>query len=441
MIVSFILIIGCSNTNDIYIDNTDNNVIKPKPKDIQQTTAKQPTIQIQETTKIVEISKQTNEDNVIKTEDKDKNIQPQHTKQDRVIVDTIEDSNDNMKIDAKVDSNETNTTIVSNIDNNETNTTAIVDNNETNATVVVDNSIKIAVLYPSKTLGKYSQDMINSIISYMLFTNKDFKIKTYDTIDLKPNNVIQKLDTIYQDNFTNIIALIDKDVLSEVISYENINKLKIYLPLVKSFEPHKSLIYGSISYEKQIAKLYTLLEYDNVGVFIDRGYLSQKLKGIIEKYKPKFIRDMVGLYSNYKRYFRRYRRSFKNKYIFLNASLVNNSIMLSQLRANDIKIKQVFSSQVSYSPLILTLTQKKDRKNLIIANSIGKSDDRLIAYSELLNSDIVYNWVNYSSLVGLDYFITGNKSGLVSDRVDNNQVDFNIELMRANGSKFELYIP
>ena len=55
MIVSFILIIGCSNTNDIYIDNTDNNVIKPKPKDIQQTTAKQPTIQTQETTKIVEI--------------------------------------------------------------------------------------------------------------------------------------------------------------------------------------------------------------------------------------------------------------------------------------------------------------------------------------------------------------------------------------------------
>jgi SRSO17 transposase len=115
--------------------------------------------------------------------------------------------------------------------------------------------------------------------------------------------------------------------------------------------------------------------------------------------------------------------------------------MLSQLRANNIKVKQVFSSQVSYSPLILTLTQKKDRRNLIIANSIGKSDDRLIAYSELLNSDIVYNWVNYSSLVGLDYFVTNNKSGLVSDRVDNNQVDFNIELMRANGSKFELYIP
>ena len=66
----------------------------------------------------------------------------------------------------------------------------------------------------------------------------------------------------------------------------------------------------------------------------------------------------------------------------------------------------------------------------------NKTDDNLIEINKLLESDLIYNWVNYSVLVGIDYFLTNNSSNLVSNSVSDNQVLYDIVLYKSG--KFSL---
>jgi len=79
--------------------------------------------------------------------------------------------------------------------------------------------------------------------------------------------------------------------------------------------------------------------------------------------------------------------------------------------------------------MILTLTQYKDRQALLIANSIGKADNGITISNTLLDSDIEYNWVNYSTSIGVDLLYNsyvlqeGNRS--FTEEVSNGQVQYN----------------
>jgi hypothetical protein len=98
----------------------------------------------------------------------------------------------------------------------------------------------------------------------------------------------------------------------------------------------------------------------------------------------------------------------------------------------------ILSTQLNYTPLIFSLTQKIDRKNLVVANSIGKIPLELIEYNEILGNSVSYNWVNYSSIIGAEFLSTNNIDFFEDLKIENNQVVYPVKLYEVNDYSFNL---
>ena len=121
----------------------------------------------------------------------------------------------------------------------------------------------------------------------------------------------------------------------------------------------------------------------------------------------------------------------------INTPIVKSSIILSQLYAYETENAAILSTQLNYNPLLISLTQYEDRLNLILANSIEFTNDNLSEVLTLLDTDIKYNWVNYSSLVGINYIYARNKNRLIKNDVINNEVIYNTNLFYCTESGFK----
>ena len=106
-------------------------------------------------------------------------------------------------------------------------------------------------------------------------------------------------------------------------------------------------------------------------------------------------------------------------------------MILSQLRAYDISPKAILSTQVSYDPMLMLLTQDQDRDKLVIANSIDSVNNELRDEISTFGGNIVYEWVDYSTLVGINYLYYGNNSNLVQTKIIENQAVYNPKLYKS----------
>jgi SRSO17 transposase len=114
---------------------------------------------------------------------------------------------------------------------------------------------------------------------------------------------------------------------------------------------------------------------------------------------------------------------------------------MSQITANDwTRVSQILTTQSNYSPITFVLTQQKDRKKLIIVSSIDTTNERLNSITKLLGSDIRYDWVNYSTILGLELFNT--KKTLLFDNINiqNNQVEYPNILYKTKKSSFVPFV-
>jgi SRSO17 transposase len=117
-------------------------------------------------------------------------------------------------------------------------------------------------------------------------------------------------------------------------------------------------------------------------------------------------------------------------------------MVLSQLTLYDINVTNILSTQINYDPLILSITQAKDRNNMIIANSVTIKNNILIETNHLLNNDIVYDWINYATTVGVDFFFsmaTRNEREYTLEMSDN-QIVYPISLVQPSYSRFVPYV-
>jgi len=88
------------------------------------------------------------------------------------------------------------------------------------------------------------------------------------------------------------------------------------------------------------------------------------------------------------------------------------------------------------------MTQYIDRKNMIIANSITEQNNELIQINALLGNDIVYDWINYTTTVGIDYFyyLLTFENRQYNIDLKNNQMQYDIKLVQPSYSKFTPFI-
>jgi hypothetical protein len=292
--------------------------------------------------------------------------------------------------------------------------------------------MKVAFIYPSSLVSKYAKSSINTISGYLSHQNADYDLVVIDTENENMDRISNAFQKVKDANITNVIALFTPsavNTLNTVVS----NDLKVYLPLIEKSDiasNNESLIFGSISYDDQIKKLMQYSNENNV-MFYQNTYLSSKLKRTYDAlvYDTRLKREIDKNERNFRNIVTDSR--LRNSTLFLNTDIVKTSLILSQLRSYDIYPKVVFSTQLNYDPLLMTLTQDKDRDRLIVANSIDVVDKELRDDIANLGGNIVYEWVDYSTLVGINYLYYGQNSSLVPTKIENNQAIYTPRLFKS----------
>lgn len=289
--------------------------------------------------------------------------------------------------------------------------------------------MKVAFLYPSSLVSKYAKSSISTVSGYLSHQNSDYELMVIDTESESSASISSAFEKVRNANIKNVIALFTPSsigTLNNVVSSD----LKVYLPLIEKRDvssSNSSLIFGSISYDDQIKKLTDYSSSNNV-MFYQDSYLGSKLR----KSYDSLVSDV-----RYRKEISKNENNFKgivtgsglsNSTLFLNTDIVKTSMILSQLRSYDIYPKVVLSTQLNYDPLLMTLTQNQDREKLIVANSIDVVDKELRDEISTFGGNIQYEWVDYSTLVGINYLYYGKNSSLVPTKIEDNHAVYNPRL-------------
>lgn len=302
------------------------------------------------------------------------------------------------------------------------------------------NGTKIAILIPQKTIGRYAVNSVNTAISYMLAQSNEFEITVFNSNDEKQESIINTINKIKESGYSHVIAPVTQEGAQALVNYA-IN-LYVYIPtLHSSVFPYSptNIIFGGIDYDAQI---YELLNYSsgNVTLFSDGSKLSQSINEAV-------IQDSniisQGVFENTKSNFRDFFSRNKNingTTIFYNTPLITTSLLTSQLRAyKNVPFSQL-STQINYSPMLLTLTQNDDRVNMYIANSIDKIDDDLESINNILGQNIKYDWVSYSTSIGIEYllskFFQPDVNRLFKEEIFGPQVTYDTFIYKVGASRF-----
>ncbi|HUH42247.1 MAG TPA: hypothetical protein VLZ29_03955, partial [Sulfurimonas sp.] len=320
------------------------------------------------------------------------------------------------------------------------------------APVIKDDSIKkkkkirIALLMPYKTIGRYAASTTNASFAYLMSTDAPFELKSYKIEDESYAEIVAALDKIKNDGFEYVIAPMTQ--AGEKVVAEIDPKINIYFPTINkkdAKDPTRYLYYGGIDYRAQIDMLLRISSSPLV-IFYDNSEIAQQLSRYEESsFKEHGGRSVVKFeipqqITNLEKQIKDNSKISGGSF-FLNTPIVKSGMIMSQLTLYDTEVKNIFSTQANYNPLLLSMTQYQDRKEMIIANSITQNDDLLIETNSILQNDIVYDWINYTTTVGMDYFshlISGEKRRYNME-VSSNQMIYPIKLLQPSVSRFIPY--
>ena len=305
-----------------------------------------------------------------------------------------------------------------------------------------DNSmIKIAVLVPQRTIKKYAITSVNSVISYLLYKNYYFDLNVFNSGDERADSIIKELDAIKAGGYHYIIAPVTQEGATVIAAHEQ--HIPVFIPTLHhtSFSTtNTNIIFGGIDYDQQIALLSEKAN-TRVGTFEDGSSLSYQLNASVKKHTANvfYEKRVENAKVNFKQMFKG-NGSLNKASLFLNTPIVTSSLIASQLRANSLNPYALLSTQINYNPLLLTLTQYEDRDHMYIANSIQKAPAGLEEINAMFGHDIVYDWVNYSTSIGIDYlcydFFEGQAKRLFDEPVLQNQVVYNTSLYQPERNQF-----
>ncbi|NWF66960.1 MAG: hypothetical protein HXX81_05785 [Campylobacterales bacterium] len=305
--------------------------------------------------------------------------------------------------------------------------------------LVKQDSIKIALFVPKDKIGKYSSTSSTIIISYLLSKGINFEYEMFDVKNESEYSVKSAVESAISKGFRVAISLSTQDGINEMLKFAN-NFESIYIPTVnahdvRNVEIANSVLFGGIDYKSQIAKLLKYANYKVSALFDDSNVgfnLTHELKKQSELNKEVIVSKNTTKFNSIINY------SFTDSSVFLNTPVVKTSLLMSQFTYLKIKPYVFLSTQINYTPHLLTLTQYQDRDNFYVANSIKHSNLALSDMQKVLNVDINYDWINFSTIVGIDLL---SASILDTNRVfdihlKNKNINYPIEIYKASYSNF-----
>lgn len=301
--------------------------------------------------------------------------------------------------------------------------------------------IKIALLVPQKTIKKYAVTSVNSVIAYLLYKNYYFDLNVFNSGDEREESIAKALAEIKAGGYHYIIAPVTPEGANVIAS--RVSDTPVFIPTLNRSSvrnTNSNIIFGGIDYDQQIALLSEKAN-ERVGTFEDGSSLSYQLNGLIKKNSNRvfYEKRVESSKANFKGMFKG-NSALNNASLYLNTPLVTSSLIASQLRANDIEPYLLLSTQINYNPLLLTLTQYEDRDKMYIASSIQKAPAALEEINAMFGHDIVYDWVNYSTSIGIDYlcqqFFDGTIKRTFKEAISSNQVAYTTTLYQPGRNEF-----
>jgi SRSO17 transposase len=325
---------------------------------------------------------------------------------------------------------------------------------------VLTDKLRIALLLPYKVIGRYASSTTNASFAYLIAKNHSFELKSYKIESESIEDIQKALQQISEDGFYYVIAPLTQkgaDAIGEInpdinIFFPTINKKDIT-------STSSYLFYGGIDYQAQ-SDILLKEAVSPLVIFYDKSSIGKKLslfeenkfinEGIdhnqsVEKVEAQVLNanKSVVKFSIPKRTTNLEKELFENAEIvegsfFINTPIVKTGMIMSQLTLYDTNATNILSTQINYDPLILSMTQYEDRKNMIIANSITQNNNVLIETNSLLGNDIVYDWINYTTTVGVDYFfnLATREDREYNIPLEENQMIYPIELLTPSRYRF-----
>lgn len=336
--------------------------------------------------------------------------------------------------------------------------------------------LNIAMLLPYNKIGKYAASTTNAVFAYLMTKSNSFELKSYKIESEDMADIQAAFQKIEADGFDYVIAPFTKEGVQNVILLDP--NLNIYFPTINKNDVNSTspyLYFGGINYKKQ-SKLLLKEAVSPLVIFSDRSQTGRELA----KYqKEEFLHptidvnetmtyeDEVSVYdmpqnenmddnlseekrvinftisrrtTNLEKYLKD-NEDIANASFFINTPVIKTGMIMSQLTLYDTNVTNILSTQINYDPLILSMTQYVDREKMIIANSITEENNVLIEANSLLHDDIVYDWINYSTTIGIDYFyklITGEEREYKTP-MEENQIVYDTKLIRPGLSRFFSY--
>jgi len=347
---------------------------------------------------------------------------------------------------------------------------------------IISGKLRIAMLLPYKKIGRYAASTTNSTFSYLITKNRTFELKSYKIENESKEEIEKTISQIQNDDFDYVIAPLTKKGADTLIEIDP--EIYVYFPTINKHDVNSSsayLFYGGIDYKAQSDMLLKEAVSPLV-IFHDKSTIGKNLslyeeesfknKKFMDKNSTIQIDDLsvnsediiqveelqnqdelmdenitVVKFSIPRRTTNLEKQLQDNEEIvegsfFLNTPIVKSGMIMSQLTLYDVNATNILSTQINYDPLLLSMTQYNDRKDMIVANSITEQNNVLIESNALLGNDIVYDWINYTTTVGIDYFfnLLTNDAREYNIPLQDNQMVYKIELLQPSLSRFIKYI-
>jgi hypothetical protein len=309
-------------------------------------------------------------------------------------------------------------------------------------------TMKIAVLLPTRVIGRYSIFVTNAVTAHLLAENDRFVLKTFDSGDESEAGLQEALKNIIREGYAYCIApvtLEGANNLARINSALNIFIPTVHQSSVETFNP--MLTFGGIDYKKQIDTLKSFIKKE-LYVFDEAGQVSQTITDYAIQ-----STDLPITRLTIKNHIVKYNAIFDaipmddSSSALLNTQPVKTSLLLSQFTYHDLNISSILSTQINYNPILLSLTQSSDIQNFYIANSITTKNAKIEEFNSLLHNDIVFDWINYSASILSDVitnFIKDDytgKSKAFSLMLHDRQIQYPVDIYKAGYKRFYKYVP
>lgn len=304
-------------------------------------------------------------------------------------------------------------------------------------------TFNIALFFPKKAIGRYSTMSANAILAYLLYQKSDFNFEVFDSKSENIEDLTNTIELIKQKGYHQAIGILTQDGANNLNSLQP--QIEIFIPSVHSSQIKDALasniIWGGISYDEQIEKLSDLGIKSKAVSFYDMGTIGTQMNESVRKYNEEVAYSHgfnLQEISEFPKEFKNIKPFLQKSKIFLNTPITNSSIILSQITYNSIKHNGIYSTQINYNPSLLLITQEADRKNMFIANSILPLNPSFIDQASLFNVDIQYDWINYTTTYGVEYFYKKSVNGerFFSEKIKNHQVQYKINIITPKQNRF-----